>query len=105
DSVHVVALELSLLGIGEPASSAADIDGQMWSPTTLNLLWLGVGAVAVVGHIFPIWLKFKGGKGVATALGVLLGFWPVLTIPGLAAAATWIALALATRYISLASVA
>lgn len=68
------------------------------------LTWLAVGVAAVVGHVFPVWLKFKGGKGVATALGVLLGFWPVLTIPGLLAAAVWVTLALATRYISVASV-
>jgi len=69
-----------------------------------SLIWLASGVAAVVGHVFPIWLKFKGGKGVATALGVLLGFWPVLTVPGLLAAATWVVLALASRYISVASV-
>lgn len=73
-------------------------------PASESLAWLAVGVAAVLGHIFPIWLKFKGGKGVATALGVLLGFWPLLTIPGIAAALTWIVLALATRYISVASV-
>lgn len=45
------------------------------------------GLVAVLGHIFPIWLKFKGGKGVATALGVLLGLAPLAF---LAAIATWL---------------
>lgn len=69
-----------------------------------SLSWLAVGVAAVLGHVFPVWLKFKGGKGVATALGVLLGFWPLLTIPGLAAALTWIVLALVSRYISVASV-
>src|ERR1700761_649385 len=39
---------------------------------------LYVGLAAVLGHLFPVWLRFKGGKGVATGLGVLLGaFWPV----------------------------
>lgn len=69
-----------------------------------SLAWLGVGVFAVLGHIFPVWLKFKGGKGVATALGVLLGFWPLLTVPGLVAALTWIVLAFGSRYISVASV-
>lgn len=67
--------------------------------------WLAVAAAAVLGHVFPVWLKFRGGKGVATSLGVLLGFWPVLTLPGIAAAATWIVVVLLWRYVSLASIA
>jgi glycerol-3-phosphate acyltransferase PlsY len=65
--------------------------------------WLAVGLAAMLGHIFPVWLRFRGGKGVATGLGVLLGFWPVLSLPGLAALATWLAAAWAWRYVSLAS--
>jgi glycerol-3-phosphate acyltransferase PlsY len=61
---------------------------------------LAAGFWAVVGHNFPIWLKFKGGKGVATTLGVLLATaWPV----GLAAIATWLATAAIFRYSSLAA--
>jgi glycerol-3-phosphate acyltransferase PlsY len=62
-----------------------------------------VAAVAaMIGHLFPIWLGFKGGKGVATAAGVLLAYaWPV----GLAGIATWLAIALLTRYSSLAALA
>lgn len=53
---------------------------------------------AVVGHCFPIWLKFKGGKGVATTLGVTLGLgWPV----GLAYAGVWLAMLALTRISSL----
>lgn len=52
------------------------------------------GGMAFLGHCFPIWLKFKGGKGVATFLGLLLGLaWPV----GLAACATWLATAVVLR--------
>jgi glycerol-3-phosphate acyltransferase PlsY len=65
--------------------------------------WLAIGAAAVVGHVFPVWLKFRGGKGVATALGVLLGYWPVLTVPGLVAGLIWVAVVKATGYVSLAS--
>ncbi|MCC7048161.1 MAG: glycerol-3-phosphate 1-O-acyltransferase PlsY [Alphaproteobacteria bacterium] len=57
-------------------------------------------AFAVVGHVFPAWLKFKGGKGVATALGVLIGLaWAV----GLAACGTWLVVAAVFRYSSLAA--
>ena len=39
-------------------------------------LWLAIGCAAILGHIFPIYVKFKGGKGVATSFGVALGLWP-----------------------------
>ena len=55
---------------------------------------------AFLGHLFPIWLKFKGGKGVATYIGLLLGlYWPA----ALAFAAIWLAVALISRYSSLAA--
>jgi glycerol-3-phosphate acyltransferase PlsY len=55
---------------------------------------------AVLGHLFPVWLGFKGGKGVATALGAWLALaWPV----GLLAIATWLAAALLFRFSSLAA--
>ena len=60
--------------------------------------WAGFGAV--VGHLFPVWLGFKGGKGVATSYGVLIAIaWPV----GLAAGAIWLAVAAVWRMSSLAS--
>ena len=56
------------------------------------------GGAAFVGHIFPVWLKFRGGKGVATFFGVLLAVaWPV----GVLAGATWIAVVLALRISSM----
>ncbi len=68
-----------------------------WGP-----LAAAVAAIAAfLGHLFPVWLGFKGGKGVATACGVLLAYlWPV----GVAALATWIVVAVITRYSSLAAV-
>jgi glycerol-3-phosphate acyltransferase PlsY len=58
----------------------------------------GVGAL--LGHLFPVWLKFKGGKGVATYIGVLLGLaWPFALLFGL----VWIGMAALFRYSSLAS--
>lgn len=58
------------------------------------------GGMAFLGHLFPVWLGFKGGKGVATFLGTLLALaWPV----GLAACATWLVAALVTRISSLSA--
>jgi glycerol-3-phosphate acyltransferase PlsY len=71
------------------------------------LLWdqdaaLFAGLAAVLGHLFPIWLGFKGGKGAATGLGVLIAAsWPV----GLAACAVWLLVAGVARLSSLASLA
>jgi len=59
-----------------------------------------VGLAAFVGHLYPVFFKFAGGKGVATACGVLLGVNPLL---GLAAGATWLIMAYFFRYSSLAS--
>ncbi|MDH4101035.1 MAG: glycerol-3-phosphate 1-O-acyltransferase PlsY [Nitrospirota bacterium] len=57
---------------------------------------------ALAGHIFPVYLGFKGGKGVATGLGVVLGFMPVV---GLVVLVTWLAMAAVFRYSSLAALA
>lgn len=65
-----------------------------------QLAAVGAAAGAVIGHMFPVWLGFKGGKGVATALGIMWGLsWPV----GAVACATWLAMAAAFRYSSLAA--
>lgn len=69
------------------------------------LMWLGVGLAAIVGHMFSVFLKFKGGKGVATSAGIALGLFPYFTYPGLVALAVWIAVFQPSRYVSLASIA
>jgi glycerol-3-phosphate acyltransferase PlsY len=67
----------------------------------LSAMQVALIALAVfVGHLFPVFLKFKGGKGVATALGVLLALSAWM---GLAVLATWLLMALAFRYSSLAA--
>jgi acyl phosphate:glycerol-3-phosphate acyltransferase len=76
--------------------TAAVLIGWQWGPNTALLAGLG----AFLGHLYPVWLGLKGGKGVATLIGVLIGLKP------LAAAAfgvVWIAVAVATRYSSLAA--
>ncbi len=68
-------------------------------------LWMFVAIAALLGHMYSIFLGFKGGKGVATAFGALVAMWPVLTIPALCALAVWIVVVICTRVISLASMA
>jgi acyl phosphate:glycerol-3-phosphate acyltransferase len=64
------------------------------------ILWAGAGAV--LGHVFPVWLGFKGGKAVATSYGVLIAAaWPV----GLCAGAVWLVVAALARMSSLAALA
>ena len=56
---------------------------------------------SVIGHLYPVWLKFKGGKGVATTIGTLISLHPLL---GFYACLTWLSIALLLRYSSLASI-
>jgi len=67
-------------------------------------LWLAVGAAAIVGHIFPVYLKFRGGKGVSTSFGVALGIWPYFTLSAAIALVVWVVVVLIWRYVSLASI-
>lgn len=67
--------------------------------------WLAIMAASILGHMFSPWVGFRGGKGVATGLGALLGVYPYLTAPALAALLVWILAAALARYVSLASIA
>jgi len=71
----------------------------LFAPTGTDVAMIA-GASALLGHIFPIWLKFKGGKGVATALGILLA---ATFKVGAFACLTWLIVAFFTRYSSLAA--
>src|SRR4051812_37147828 len=68
------------------------------------VLWLLVAFATIAGHMFSVFLGFKGGKGVATSCGVLLGLWPYYTIPGVVALAVFIVTFKTTRYVSLGSI-
>ncbi|MGK9203640.1 MULTISPECIES: glycerol-3-phosphate 1-O-acyltransferase PlsY [Sinorhizobium] len=61
---------------------------------------IAAGFAAFIGHLFPVWLSFRGGKGVATYIGVLLGLVPVMV---LLFAVIWLAMAKITRYSSLSA--
>ena len=99
----------NVLRTGRKGLAAATLLGDALKGTVavlLALAWLGPEAAlaaalgAFLGHLFPVWLGFKGGKGVATFLGVTLALaWPA----ALVFAAAWLAVALLTRYSSLAA--
>jgi len=65
--------------------------------------WLAVACAALGGHMASIFLRFRGGKGVATAFGGLLAMWPTLGLPALLALAVWIVVMALSRIVSLAS--
>ena len=98
----------NVLRTGRKGLAAATLVGDMLKGTAAVVLMralsgtdagLVAGLGAVFGHVFPVWLKFKGGKGVATYIGVLIGVaWPV----ALAFGVIWVAIAAITRYSSLA---
>ncbi|MFI4948207.1 MAG: glycerol-3-phosphate 1-O-acyltransferase PlsY [Alphaproteobacteria bacterium] len=84
------------LALDVAKGAGAALIGCAWSEEAA----LAGGAAVVIGHSFPVWLGFRGGKGVATALGVLLALaWPV----ALLAALLWLATAALWRYSSLAA--
>lgn len=68
------------------------------------LLWISCGAAAILGHTFSIFLKFRGGKAVATSLGVALGIFPHFTLPALITFGIWWLVLFAAGYVSLASI-
>ena len=70
--------------------------GALWGPAVM----LAAAGAVILGHMFPVWLGFRGGKAVATALGVLIAIaWPI----AIAAAALWLLIALVFHYSSLAA--
>jgi len=86
----------TLIGDMLKGTVAVILAGYFGGPNAAMLAALG----AFLGHLFPVWLKFKGGKGVATYIGVLLGlFWP----GALVFALLWLATAFTSRYSSLSA--
>ncbi|MBP7243079.1 glycerol-3-phosphate 1-O-acyltransferase PlsY [Amaricoccus sp.] len=88
---------LATLLLDGAKGAAAVLLARAWGGEAAGLV---AGAAAFLGHCFPVWLGFRGGKGVATFLGILLAVaWPV----GLIACATWAAVAVVFRISSLAA--
>ncbi|GIW74797.1 MAG: glycerol-3-phosphate acyltransferase [Phycisphaerales bacterium] len=79
--------------------------GDLEAPASSVWLWLLTPVLAVVGHVASPWLGMRGGKGVATGLGALLGVFWVLTAAVVLALGVWFAVLRIGRYVSLASVA
>lgn len=99
----------NVLRTGHKALAAATLLGDMLKGTAAVLLVLclfnrnlalAAGLGAFLGHLFPVWLRFKGGKGVATYIGILLG---LAWLAALAFGLIWLAVAAVTRYSSLAA--
>jgi glycerol-3-phosphate acyltransferase PlsY len=92
-----IGLAAATLVLDALKGTAAVWAGQHFAGETGSL---AAGFASYVGHCFPIWLKLKGGKGVATFLGVLLGLhWPTMVLSAL----VWLATAAVTRYSSLSA--
>ncbi|MEP7013989.1 MAG: glycerol-3-phosphate 1-O-acyltransferase PlsY [Verrucomicrobiota bacterium] len=88
---------------GLAAVTISILIGRLVNPASTPMELFGmIGAVSsVIGHSFPIWLKFKGGKGVATSAGALFGLMPIVAVIG---ALIWIVVFFLTRYVSVASI-
>ena len=93
------AIPVLVWGFIISASSRPDL------PSIEAWKWLAVGVATVAGHMAPIFLRFKGGKGVATGFGMFLGFWPWVTPAALVALVVWIVTLVGSRFVSVASIA
>lgn len=80
------------------------LGGEHTLTTPQYAVWFGVGCAALIGHVFPVFLRFRGGKGVASALGVVLGLYPYFTWPGVVAFVIWTAVVKLSGYVSLGSI-
>jgi glycerol-3-phosphate acyltransferase PlsY len=87
-----------------PTLAASLVAGREPHTVGLHLLWLATPVAVVLGNVFSVFLKFKGGKGVATGAGIVLGVFPYFTYAGVAAIALFVLVYKAKGYISLASI-
>ena len=100
-ALAVIVVALVWRALAPDASLASAAHGGLAAAAAAGLWAAGAAAVgAMLGHCFPVWLRFKGGKGVATYIGTLFALFPV---GGLAFALIWLACAYLTRYSSLSA--
>jgi glycerol-3-phosphate acyltransferase PlsY len=88
--VGAVRVSILIINVAHPGNQESELVGIM------------AGVLCVLGHTYPVWLGFKGGKGVATSVGVLFGLMPVAALTVLA---VWFVTFQATKYVSVASIA
>ncbi|MCK4512315.1 glycerol-3-phosphate 1-O-acyltransferase PlsY [bacterium] len=99
-----VAAPVLIIDVAKGAVAVLFVAGTLGAGSSLGHTGIGLaaGLAAVAGHIWPIFARFRGGKGVATACGVFAAMAPLAT---LAAVVLWLAIVIPTRYVSLGSIA
>ena len=98
-----LCLALDILKGLAPTLAASFVLVRRPTDPAMLLGWIGVGLAAVLGHVFPIYLRFRGGKGVATTIGVALGIFPYYTIAMAAALVLYAVVRFSSGMVSLGS--
>lgn len=98
-------LALDILKGLAPTLTASLLLGGSPSDPRRQMLLLGIALAAVLGHVFPVYLRFRGGKGVATTIGVALGIWPYYTVAMAAALVAYAVVRFAFGVVSAGSLA
>lgn len=98
---YVVFLFDFLKGVGAVVLSAFILNHTGYVYRDTELVGIAAGVLCVTGHVYPVWLGFKGGKGVATSIGVLFGLVP---IAGVTVMIVWLTVYQTTKYVSVASI-
>ncbi|HKV97819.1 MAG TPA: glycerol-3-phosphate 1-O-acyltransferase PlsY [Gammaproteobacteria bacterium] len=99
---RVFALWVMLIDVGKGVLAAGLLPYLLAAPSELGIEWTAAacGAAAIVGHVFPVFFRFRGGKGFATFLGVLLMLsWPALTV----AVIVWCLVLVLSGYVGLST--
>jgi glycerol-3-phosphate acyltransferase PlsY len=99
---YVVFVFDFLKGVGAVVLSAFILNHAGFVRRETELVGIAAGVLSVIGHVYPVWLGFKGGKGVATSIGVLFGLMP---FAGVTVMIVWLIVYQTTKYVSVASIA
>lgn len=98
---YLVFLFDFLKGVGAVVLSAFILNHTGVVHRETEFVGIAAGALCVIGHVYPVWLGFKGGKGVATSVGVLFGLMPIV---GVTVMIVWLIVYQTTKYVSVASI-